>query len=172
MDKRETLITVGEIINSQGIRGEVRVWPLTDFPERFDRNNNMLLDINGELRNLTVEHSWKHKNFLVVKFREITDMNSAEAVKGGLLKVSRESLKELPGDTYYVFEILGMEVITAGGLLLGKVKDVVRTGSNDIYIINGTEKDYMIPAIRDVVKKIDRENRVITVEPMEGLLEL
>ena len=172
MDERDKLITVGKIVNSQGIKGEVRVWPLTDFPERFKNDSTVLLDINGELRPLTVEHSWKHKNFLVVKFREIIDMNSAKAVKEGLLKVSRDSLQELPRDTFYIFEILGMEVITSGGLTLGRVKDILQTGSNDVYVIEGQEKEYLIPAIREIVKNIDRENRLITVEPIEGLLDL
>jgi len=172
MDERDKLITVGKIVNSQGIKGEVRVWPLTDFPERFKNDSTVLLDINGELKPLTVEHSWKHKNFLVVKFREIIDMNSAKAVKEGLLKVSRDSLQELPRDTFYIFEILGMEVITSGGLTLGRVKDILQTGSNDVYVIEGQEKEYLIPAIREIVKNIDRENRLITVEPIEGLLDL
>ncbi|WP_418790076.1 ribosome maturation factor RimM [Phosphitispora sp. TUW77] len=175
MNEQEKLITVGKIINTHGIKGEVRVWPLTDFPERFNANNSVLLDINEmneELITLTVEHSWKQKNFLVVKFREIGDMNAAQAVKEGLLKVPRESLKELPGDSFYVFEILGMEVITDKGFSLGSVKDVIRTGSNDVYVINGREKEYMIPAVKNIIKKIDRKNRLITVEPIEGLLEL
>ncbi|MBU7005458.1 ribosome maturation factor RimM [Phosphitispora fastidiosa] len=172
MDEHDKLITVGKIVNSQGIKGEVRVWPLTDFSERFKDNSTVLLDINGELRPLTVEHSWKHKNFLVVKFREIIDMNSAKSVKEGLLKVSRDSLRELPRDTFYIFEILGMEVVTSEGFPLGRVKDVIQTGSNDVYVIAGQEKEYLIPAIREIVKNIDRENRLITVEPIEGLLDL
>jgi len=172
MDEHDQMITVGKIVKSQGIKGEVRIWPLTDFPERFKNDSTVLLDINGEIKPLTVEHSWKHKKFLVVKFKEITDMNSAEAVKEGLLKVSPDSLQELPRDTYYIFEILGMEVITSDGLTLGSVKDVIRTGSNDVYVIDGQEKEYMIPAIREIVKDIDREKRLITVEPIEGLLDL
>ena len=172
MTDRETLITVGKIINTQGIKGEVRVWPLTDYPERFKDGSTVLLESQGEKRVLTIERARNHKNFLVIKFTEIKDMNSAEMLKEGLLKIPREELMELPEDTYYIFEITGMEVVTTEGLLLGKVKNVIQTGSNDIYVVSGTEKEFLIPAVRDIVKKVDRENRLIIIQPIDGLLDL
>ncbi len=172
ISKKEKLITVGEVLNTQGHKGEVKVRPLTDFPERFTPNAVLLLEKNGQYRPLTVEKARSHKNLLVIKFKEIPDMNSAEEIKGTLLKITRDQLAELPGDSYFIFEIIGMEVVTAEGQLLGRVKDVMQTGSNDVYIVTGQTKDYLIPALKKIITQIDKENQRMVIEPLEGLLDL
>lgn len=172
MNKEKQLISVGEIINTQGNKGEVRVWPLTDFPERFKPGAVLLMEKDGHQRHLTIEKVRTQKNFLVIKFTEITDMPLAEELKTGLLKITNDQLTKLPANTYYIFEIVGMEVRTNDGQVLGKVKDVIQTGSNDVYIVAGKTKDYLIPALKQIVKDVDKENKLITVEPLEGLLDL
>ncbi|PKM82626.1 MAG: 16S rRNA processing protein RimM [Firmicutes bacterium HGW-Firmicutes-14] len=172
MEKGEDMIAVGRVINTQGHRGEVRVWPLTDFPERFSQGKTVILQKEGTARRLTVEKMRSQKNFLVIKFVEIPDMNAAEDIKEGYLMIGRDELTKLPEDTFYIFEILDMQVVLADGTVLGKVKDVVQAGGNDIYVVAGRIKDYQIPAVKEIVKLIDRENRRIIINPPEGLLDL
>lgn len=172
MHKESDLISVGEIVNTHGHKGESRVWLLTDYPERFKINEVFWMEKDGSLSNLTIESVRPHKNFLVIKFKEILDMNAAEEIKGGILKISRDQLIKLPNDTCFIFEIIGMEVYTESGHLLGKIKDVIQTGSNDVYIVAGESKDYLIPALKKVIMNIDKEERRITIKPLDGLLEL
>lgn len=172
MDTNKSLISVGEIINTQGHRGEVRVWPLTDFPERFRENTVITFERNGVTGSLTIEKVRPQKNYFVIKFKESADMNAAEDLVGSVLKINPDELMELPEDTYYIFDIIGMDVLTDSGLELGKVRDVIQTGSNDVYIVKGTEKEYLIPALKEVVKKIDKVEKKIVIKPLDGLLDL
>lgn len=172
MSLDKNLISVGEIINTQGIKGELRVWPLTDFPERFEKDGVFVCEKNGVTSTLTVEQARPHKKFFVIKFKEIIDMNTAEQFVGGVLKVSEGDLVKLPEDTFYIFEITGMEVITDEGLVLGKIKEVLQTGSNDIYVVAGKTKEYLIPAIKEIVKQVDKDNGQIHIKPLEGLLDI
>ncbi len=172
MDTNKSLISVGEIINTQGHRGEVRVWPLTDFPERFKANEIIIFEKKGVTGNLTIERVRSQKNYFVIKFKEIVDMNAAEDIVGSILKITPDELMELSDDTYYIFDIIGMEVQTDDGLKLGKIRDVIQTGSNDVYIVKGTEKEYMIPALKEVVRQIDKIGKKIVIKPLDGLLDL
>lgn len=172
MKPEANLISVGEIINTHGIKGEVKVRILTDYPERFNKDGVFLMEKNGQTRELAVENVKSLKNFLIVKFHGIDDIDHAETFKGELLKIRQDQLKELDKDTYYIFDIIGMEVFTEEGLLLGNVKDIFQTGSNDVYLVAGQTKEYLIPALKEVVKNIDKEGRKITIKPLDGLLDL
>ncbi|MEW6725700.1 MAG: ribosome maturation factor RimM [Bacillota bacterium] len=166
------LIAIGKVVNTQGHRGAVRVLLLTDFPERFLELDSVIL-VQGERQTVMhVEQASLHKAFAVLKFREIEDMNGAEAVKGAVLKLPREKLVPLPDGRYYIFDIVGLDVFTVDGNLLGKVKDVLQTGANDIYVVAGTDgKEVLIPALKQVVREIDLEGRRMQVDPPEGLLD-
>ncbi|AEF93974.1 Ribosome maturation factor rimM [Desulfotomaculum nigrificans CO-1-SRB] len=167
----EEFITVGEIVNTQGIRGEVRVLPTTDFPERFKQTKKIFLLLQGQRRQLTINRAWEHKQFIILKFDEVADMSEAEKLKGGLLQVPRTELTDLPKDCYYIFEIVGLKVIDERGQELGKVADVLRTGANDVYVVKRDQgKDILIPALKSVVKKIDVPAGLMQVELPEGLI--
>ena len=168
----DNLVTVGQVVNTHGHKGEVRVWPLTDFPERFQEGASLVFVQGDKTRQLSIGRARVHKNMMIIQFAEISDMDSAETLKGGLLKVSKNELVELPENTYFVFEIIGMAVETIDKKVLGRVKDVIQTGANDIYLISGPEKDYMVPAVKEFIQQIDRENGLITINPPEGLLDL
>lgn len=172
MSQENNLISVGEVTTTQGHRGEVRVLPLTDFPERFRANAGLLLEKAGQTRNLTIERVRSHKNMLIVKFKEIPDMNSAEELKGGVLKITRDELKVLPEDTYYIFEIIGMRVETDQGVTLGTICDVIQTGSNDVYVVTGETKQYLIPGLKEIVRHIDKSQKIMVIKPLDGLLDL
>ncbi|MDA8233231.1 MAG: ribosome maturation factor RimM [Clostridia bacterium] len=166
----ENLITIGKIVSTQGHRGEVRVLPYTDFPERFQTMKEITVSLNGRIQIMHPEKVWQHKKFIIIKFEEVHDMNQAELLRDALILISPEQLNQLPEGTYYIFQIVGLEVYTEEGRLLGKIKEVLSTGSNDVYIIEReNQRDLLIPAIKQVIKKVDVENKKMVVELMEGL---
>jgi 16S rRNA processing protein RimM len=172
MNKTGVLIAVGEIVNTHGIKGEVKVKSLTDFPERFKSKAVLIWEKDLNSQELTIEKVRSQNEIFLIKFNEVQNIDEALKIKGGLLKISSEQLKKLPADTYYIFELIGMEVQTDDGIILGKIKDIIQTGSNDVYVVNGTKKEYLIPAIRLIVQEIDKSKGTIIIKPMEGLLDL
>jgi|Deesub1362A_J573_1020465.scaffolds.fasta_scaffold00204_59 16S rRNA processing protein RimM len=168
----EEFISIGEIVNTQGCRGAVRVLPLTDFPERF-RDMQMVYLARGEERWLLhIEQVTYHKQFAILKFREIPDMTTAEKLKGALLQVPRSELVPLPDGHYYIFDIVGLSVYTPEGEYLGVVRDVMRTGSNDVYVVRArNERPLLVPALKAVVRDIDLRGGRMTVALPEGLRE-
>lgn len=167
----EEYITVGEIVNTQGIKGEVRVLPTTDFPERFQQTKQIYALQQGKRQLLNIERVWEHKQFIIVKFQEVADMTAAEKLKGSLLQVTRSQLTELPKESFYVFDIVGLKVIDDQGQELGVVADVLCTGANDVYVVKRDEgKDILIPALKSVVKKIDIPTGIMEVALPEGLI--
>ncbi len=169
----EQYITIGKIVNTQGHRGEVRVIPLTDFPERFDAMKKAFLDLNGKTMQMSIEKIYPHKKFIIIKFAGIDDMNAAETLKNATILISRDELMPLPEDTFYIFDIVGMEVFTDGGRRLGQVQDVLQTGANDVFIVEGEgRRPLLIPALKKVVRNVDMEQKKMTVCLPEGLEEL
>jgi len=170
----ERWLNVGKIVNTHGIRGEVRVISRTDFPEQRYRKGNRLylfLPKESEPVPLTVK-SWRvHKNFDLLRFEGYDSIQDVEKFKGGMLKIPESSLDELDEGEYYFFEIIGCSVYTMEGKEIGKVKEILTPGANDVWVVDGEggEKIY-IPYIGDVVKKVDVKDKKIWIEPMEGLL--
>ena len=172
MDKESAeYITIGEIVNTQGNRGYVRVLPLTDFPDRFKNMDQVLVLLKGSHRIMYLEDVYNHKKFVAIKFKEIPDMTAAENLKGGLLQIEPKDIVPLPKDSYYVFELIGIDVYDTTGQYYGKIKDVLTTGANDVYIIwyEAEKRDLLIPALKQVVKEIDTENKKMVVDLPEGL---
>ncbi|MGB9826598.1 MAG: ribosome maturation factor RimM, partial [Desulfofundulus sp.] len=149
-------INIGKIVNTQGHRGEVRVVPLTDFPERFEQMEEVLVYHKGERKTYHIEKTRRHKGFVILKFREVPDMNTALTLKGAFLQVTPAQLVVLPEDTFYIFEIIDLEVYTPEGERLGKITDVLSTGANDVYVVQeGDKRPLLIPALKSVVRDID-----------------
>lgn len=168
----EPLIAIGKITTTHGHRGEVRVYPLTDFPERFQRLGKVYVQ-KEDMRELHVERARFHKQFVIVKFKEINDMNEALQLKDYLIKINRSEVVPLPEGHYYIFQLVGSEVYSDKGEFLGELVDVHRTGSNDVYVVQNpdTGEEILIPALKDVVKKIDLEENKLVVELLPGLRE-
>ncbi|AIF51626.1 ribosome maturation factor RimM [Pelosinus sp. UFO1] len=149
----DNMIVIGKIGAPQGVRGEVRVTPLTDFPERFRELKTALLD---DGTSLPIESVRYHQQFVLLKFRGMDNRNDIEHLRGKLIKVERKDLVELPAGHYYIFDIVGLEVYTEEEEYLGKVTDVLETGSNDVYIVEQKDKQpLLIPALKSVVLQID-----------------
>ncbi|WP_041285471.1 ribosome maturation factor RimM [Desulfoscipio gibsoniae] len=166
-------ITIGKIVNTQGHRGEVRVIPLTDFPQRFSTMNKVHVGHNGKTDLMNVEKTYQHKKFIIIKFMGIEDMNTAETLKGAHLLIPRDELMPLPEDSFYIFDIVGMEVFTEDGRFLGQVRDVLQTGANDVFIVEGVVKrPLLLPALKKVVRNVDMVHKKMIVCLLEGLEEL
>jgi 16S rRNA processing protein RimM len=161
----ESLI-VGRILAPWGIRGEVKVEVLTDFPERFAPRKVVHLNT----RPLEIESCRPHKQHLVVKLATIDSVEDAEKLRGQALTIPNSELSRLPEGQYYTFQIIGLDVLTTEGQYLGQVTDIMATASNDVYIVEGKLGEILIPAIEDVVKSIDLEKGKIIIEAIEGLL--
>lgn len=167
------LVTIGEIINTHGHFGEVRVWPQTDFSERFENMKKVFVSKGGHPDVYNIDRVRYHKQFVIIKFAEVPDMNGAEALKGALLQIEQKDLMPLPENTFYIFELVGMAVYTVAGDNLGVIRDIIQTGSNDVYVIKSPAgKDILIPALKHVVKEINVEEKKMVVEPLPGLLEI
>ena len=166
---------VGKIVNTHGIRGEVRVISSTDFPEeRYQKGSSLYIfkKDSKEPIEVVVQSSRQHKNFYLLTFVGHDTIESVENYKEGLLKISEEQMSNLDEGEYYYHEIIGCTVRTSEGDELGQIKEILSPGANDVWVIKGKGgKEILIPYIDDVVKEIDVEEKLITIDPMEGLLD-
>lgn len=166
---------VGKIVNTQGIHGELRIISSTDFPEeRFQVGAKLYIGdtkSNDQLEVIVASHRL-HKNFHLLKFEGYTNINEVEQFKGKELFVSEEMLSELDEGEFYYYEIIGCEVFSEEGEFIGKVKEILTTGANDVWVIQRHgKKDALIPYIEDVVRDVDVEAKKITIHLLEGLIE-
>ena len=167
----EKQLQVGIIASTHGIRGEVKVFPTTNDANRFKQLKKVYLDTGRERRQLEIESVKFFKQFAILKFKGIDNINDIEKYRGRSLLIDREDAVELEEDEYYIADMLGMEVYTEGGILFGSLKDVMETGANDVYIIESKEHgEVLIPAIKDCILEVDiKENRMM-IHLMEGLV--
>ena len=169
----EDLLKVGVITTTHGVRGEVKVYPTTDEPERFLDLEYVLLDTGKELRRLDIKNVRFFKNLVILKFDGIDNINDIEKYKGKSLYVTREHAVKLKKDEYFIADLIGMRAVTEEGEELGTIKDVLQTGANDVYIIKKDgEDELLVPAIKDCVKNVDIEGGVMTLHLLEGLRDI
>ena len=167
----EDLLKVGVITTTHGVRGEVKVYPTTDEPERFLDLDYVLLDTGKELRRLDIKNVRFFKNLVILKFDGIDNINDIEKYKGRDLWIPREEAQELDEDEYYIADLLGMKVLLEDGTEFGTLKDVMETGANDVYIVNSVEHgEVLLPAIKECKLDVDVEAGTMTVHLMKGLL--
>ncbi|OLQ56806.1 ribosome maturation factor RimM [Bacillus licheniformis] len=166
---------VGKIVNTHGIKGEVRVISKTDFAaERYKPGNTLYLFMDGrnEPVEVTVNTHRLHKQFHLLQFKERPSLNEVEELKNAIIKVPEEDLGDLNEGEFYFHEIIGCEVFTEDGELIGKVKEILTPGANDVWVIGRKgNKDALIPYIESVVKHIDVSEKKIEIELMEGLID-
>lgn len=169
----EKMFTVGKIINTHGIRGDLKVLRVSDFDERFKVGNLLYLVTNEKVvRELEIDGHRIHKGFDLIHFKGLNNINDVEHFKGSTLKIKESQLTELDENEYYYHEIIGCEVFTTDGEDIGKVKEILAPGANDVWVVNQPKgKDILIPYIEEVVMEIDVVNKRIVIEPMEGLLD-
>lgn len=161
-------ILIGKIAGPFGIGGEVKVTVLTDFPERFEKGRSVRLKpARGPEQVVKVQRSRAHKGGLVVKFEGADTREAAESLRDASIVIGRAELAELESGSYYVFDIIGLEVVSEDGRECGEVVEVLQGGANDVYV---TSTGLCIPALKDVVSRVDLAARRLTIRPVPGLL--
>lgn len=163
-------LSIGQIINIHGFRGEVKIYPLTDDMNRFKKLKEVFIEENNQLIKYEVEGVKFLSNTIIMKLKGIDTEEAANKLRNFYIKVDRRSAVKLPKDTYFICDLIDLEVYDDDGLLLGKVKDVLQTGSNDVYVVKTSDKDILIPALKEVVREIDIRNGKIVVKLPEGLI--
>lgn len=168
INMQNQLLEIGKIVNTHGIRGEVKVQPWCDDPYVFEELTYFYADgVRYEIQSARM-----HKNCVLVMLEGVTNMEQAERLKNKILKIEREALGELPSGVYYICDLLGLTVRTEEGAILGTVEDVLKTGSNDVYVLKSDRKHpILIPVIDDVVKEVNPAEGFITVHLIKGLID-
>jgi 16S rRNA processing protein RimM len=164
-------LKVGQIINTHGIKGEVKVYPLTDDIRRFKKLKFVLIKNHESYDRYDIDGVKFVKDLPILKLSKIDSMNDAEKYKNQYLYIDRENAVRLPEDSYFIADLIGLKVITQNNEVLGELVSVLPTGSNDVYEIKKEDgKTFLIPAIGEVVLKIDIENRIMIINLLEGLI--
>lgn len=164
-------LEVGQIVNTNGLKGLLKINPFTDDITRFERLKTILVEHKKELLEFEIESVRYQKKQVLLKLKGIDTIEEAEKYREDYLKINRNKEEKLPEDTYYIVDLIGLDIYTEGGELLGKLDDVFSTGSNDVYVVKNSEgKQILLPAISDVIKNIDLEQKKIVVNLIEGLL--
>ena len=164
-------LEIGQIVNTFGIKGMVKVKPFTDDIRRFDELKTVYVEKNSTKTEYEIEEVKYHKDMVLIKFKGIDKVEQAEMLRNSYLTVSRDSVEKLEEGRYYIVDLLGLEVYTDEQILLGTLEDIFNTGSNDIYVVKDKQgKQILLPAIQDVIKQMDIENKKIIVHLLPGLI--
>jgi 16S rRNA processing protein RimM len=165
-------VTIGKISRARGLRGEMVVVPLTDDPQRFLKLEKVTVSKDNVSKQLFVERAREFKGKVLLQLKQVDSPEQAKKLVGGFIEVERDQLVRLPEGSYFVFDIVGLEVVTTEGERIGTVKEVISLPANDLYLVEGDEKLYLVPAIKQVVKEIDLKEKKMIIQPMEGLFDL
>ena len=159
-------ITIGQILAPWGIKGKLKVEVVTDFPQRFAPSSKIYINQQP----MTIDSTEWHKGKAIIKLSTIDSIGDAQRLRGQPIEIHHSQLQPLPEGQYYHFQLIGLEVQTTQGELLGNITEILTAESNDIYVVSGARGEILIPAIEDVVKSIDLNKGRIVIEPIEGLL--
>jgi len=169
---QEEMFNIGKVVNTHGVKGEVKVLRITDFSERFTPGNAVYIVTRTGLEKLTIESHRVHKGFDLVRFNNYDSIEDIESFKNAYLQIPASQLTNLEEHAYYYHEIIGCIVYTDKEEKLGQIKEILAPGANDVWVIeSNTGKEILIPYIEDVVRKVDIENKRVIITPMEGLLD-
>lgn len=167
----EDMLQVGVITQTHGVRGEVKVFPTTDDVNRFKKLKQVILDTGKETMSLEIQSVKFFKQFVILKFKGIDDINDIEKYKRCSLYVTREHAVPLEEDEYFIADMIGMEVCTEDGNIFGTLKDVIETGANDVYVIESAEHgEVLVPAIKECIRSVDIEKGQMMIHLMDGLI--
>lgn len=167
----EKQLQVGVISSTHGVRGEVKVFPTTDDVTRFRQLKKVYLDTGREMLPLEIQNVKFFKQFAILKFKGIDNINDIDKYRGKSLMIDREDAVDLDEDEYFIADMIGMKVCTEDGSEFGTLKDVMETGANDVYIIDSLEHgEVLIPAIRECILDVDMDEERMTIHLMEGLV--
>lgn len=167
-------VLIGKIAGVHGIRGNVKVFSYADSPDVFETDRPFLvIDARGASQTRTINWVKPHGRGLIMAFHDIQDRDGAEKLLQAEIYIKRSDLPDLEEDTYYWFELIGLSVVDSNGAFLGRVESVMETGSNDVYVVKDEERgaayEVLVPALGSVIRSVDLERGVMTVELPEGL---
>lgn len=166
------LVAIAKIVRTRGLRGEVVADVLTDFPERFEGLENVTAVLaDGKRRELKIEKFWFQKDRVVLKFEGYGQIDTAETLRGAEICVPESEAVNLEDDEFFDWELTGCDVETVSGQTIGTVREVMRTGGTEVLLIDGPNKELMVPFAESICVEVDIENKRIVVDPPEGLLE-
>ena len=164
-------IEIGQIVNTNGLKGVVKVNPFTDDISKFEDLKFVYIQLKSELKKVKIEQVRYNKNQILLKLEGIDSIEEAEKYRNFYLKTEKESQEDLGEDTYYIVDLIGLDVYTDKNEYLGKIEDVFPTGSNDVYVVkDNLGKQILIPAIADVVKEVDLKNKKMIINLIPGLI--
>ncbi|MGQ9848468.1 MAG: ribosome maturation factor RimM [Aggregatilineaceae bacterium] len=167
-------LLLGRVLRPHGVRGEVRIEVITAYPERIVPDQRVYLGRDPSEVSTAVPHTVararKHQHYLILQFKEIPDRNAAELLREQYVMVALEDAVPLEEGEYYLFQAIGLQVITTDGEVLGNVVDVIETGANDVFVVHGPRGEVLLPDIDECVKEIDFEAGTLTVHLLDGLL--
>lgn len=167
----EDMLQVGVITQTHGVRGEVKVFPTTDDVNRFKKLKQVILDTGKKTMPLEIQSVKFFKQFVILKFKGIDNINDIEKYKRCSLYVTREHAVALEEDEYFIADMIGMEVCTEDGNIFGTLKDVIETGANDVYVIENAEHgEVLVPAIKECIRSVDIEKGQMMIHLMDGLI--
>jgi 16S rRNA processing protein RimM len=167
-------IRIGYVTKPHGVNGEVKVAVLSDDPERFEKMNTVMIGTEIVKEEFTILSVKYFKGDAILKFKNVDSVEDAEKIRGKYLLIEEKDALKLPEGSYYIFELIGCSVYDVGGTFLGKIVEVLATGSNDVYLVKkaGEEGQILIPALKNVVRSVSVAEKKIVVELPEGLDEL
>ena len=165
---KKEYLEAGKIVTTHGIRGEVKIMPYTDSPELLCEFERLFISKNHN--EIFIEKSRVFKNMVIAKIEGVNTVEEAEKLRNKMLFMHRDDL-ELDENTYFIQDLIGMEVKDAdNGFIYGKITDVLQNGANDVYVIKG-DREYLVPAIPDVVISTDIDENIMIIRPLEGLFD-
>jgi 16S rRNA processing protein RimM len=161
-------LVIGRVFKPWGIRGELKIEILTEFPERFASLRTVY--VGDDAKPFSVQSARLHGKAALLKLKEIDTPEQAEALRDQILQIELKDAVKLPKGKLYIYQLIGLRVVTVEGEVLGEIADVLETGANDVYVVRDGAREILIPAIEDVVKKVSLERGEVTVKMMEGLI--
>ena len=168
----EQMLRVGVITSTHGVRGEVKVFPTTDDAKRFKTLKKVILDGREPLE-LSIEQVKFFKNMVILKFKGYDNINDVETWRQRDLLITRDQAVELKEDEYFITDLIGLTVVNEEEAVLGRVKDVLETGANDVYVVELTGgKELLLPAIKDCILNVELEGGRMKVHVLDGLMDL
>lgn len=163
-------LEIGQVVNTRGLKGEVKVNSYSEDPERFEKIKTIILKQRGKEQEYEIQKVTYNKNQVILKLKNVDTIEEAEKLRNSVILINREDLGELPEDVYYIADLIGLDVYTDENEYLGKVDDIFNTKSNDVYVIkDDLGKSKLLPGIPDVIKEISLEDGKIIVHLIEGL---
>ena len=164
-------LAIGQIVGVHGIRGEVNVSLMTDFPERFRRGARVYLGAGDEVTPVEIESARPHKGCMLVKFKSVPDRNAAELLREQMVLIPESEAMPLGEHENYAHDLIGLAVETTDGRPLGRLVEILFTKANDVYVIRGEAGEVLAPALREVVRQVDLAAGKMVVTLPEGLLD-